>query len=101
VNHILKTMVLSCAVMLFAMLPGCGDLSETGDVTDENEVSSASGSSCDSFCRNEGGPFYLSTFASSEAACSQRGGQWYTSDQGYEGPPPGCCCRCTRPGFCL
>jgi hypothetical protein len=98
-------MVLSGGLALCAMLFGCGTVSPPGDPATERERSSAinanSGNVCDQFCQSQGGPYYLFTFATSEAQCNQKGGDWFTADQGYEGPPPGCCCECAEPGFCL
>ena len=106
-NHVLKTVVLSGAAAMFAMMFGCANLSPSGDPGAEQAASSElsasplSGNVCDQFCQSQGGPHYLVAFASSEAACNQKGGDWYTEDQGYPGPPPGCCCKCAAPGFCL
>ncbi|TMQ02785.1 MAG: hypothetical protein E6J90_20880 [Deltaproteobacteria bacterium] len=87
------------------MLAGCGTASPPDDPAAEAKASSAivttSASECDAFCRGQGGPYYLYTFATSETACSQKGGQWFTADQGYFGSDPGCCCKCVEPGECL
>ena len=104
-NHILKMVVLSSALALCAVLLGCS-VSSSHDPGAEAATSSAvsgafSGNVCDQFCQSQGGPNYLIAFATSETACNQKGGDWYTADQGYPGPPPGCCCKCVRPGFCL
>jgi hypothetical protein len=65
-------------------------------------ITPTSGNVCDQFCQSQGGRFYLIlSFGTDETSCNQRGGDWYTADQGYPGPPPGCCCHCTVPGFCL
>jgi hypothetical protein len=105
VNHILKTVVLSGALALSAMLFGCSNVSPSGAAPAEGETAAAvtavSGNVCDQFCQSQGGPHYLILFATSETQCNQKGGDWYTADQGYGGPPPGCCCKCTSPGFCL
>jgi hypothetical protein len=105
VNQILKPIVLSSAFAVCVMLFGCSNLARPGDAPAESEAATAvtghSGNVCDQFCQSQGGPFYLLSFASSETQCSQKGGDWYTADQGYPGPPPGCCCKCTRIDFCL
>jgi hypothetical protein len=105
-NHILKTVVLSGALVLCTMLFGCGSLSPSSDPGTEGQTSSAlstqSGSVCDMFCQSQGGAFYRMTSATSETACTQQLGDWFTADQGYPGPPPGCCCKCTlASGNCL
>jgi hypothetical protein len=103
-NHMLKTMVLSGALTLCATLFGCATASPADDparAEASSSITTASGNECDAFCQSQGGPNYLFTFATSESACNQKGGDWYTADQGYTGPPPGCCCKCFSIGFCL
>jgi hypothetical protein len=104
-NHILKTVMLSGCLALCAILVGCS-LSPAGEPAAQVEATSAittaRGNVCDTFCQSQGGPFFLMTFASSETACNQKGGEWFTADQGYPGPPPGCCCKCAlASGNCL
>jgi hypothetical protein len=104
-NHILKSVVLSGVLALYAMLSGCTSSPPSNPSTEEqtsSALSARSGSVCDMFCQSQGGSFYRMTFASSETACSQSGGEWFTADQGYSGPPPGCCCKCVLVnGNCL
>ena len=104
-NHVLKTVVLSGALALCAMLSGCGNLSPSTapptEGTGTAAVTATSGNVCDQFCQSQGGAHYLIDFATSETQCNQKGGDWYTADQDYLGPPPGCCCKCASPGFCL
>ena len=101
-NHIVKTVVLSGALALCAMLFGCGNLSRPGDPEPVGQTSSAVNSTCDAFCQNDGGSFYRGTSATSQSACTQQGGDWFTANEGYTGPPPGCCCKCTLlSGNCL
>ena len=93
-NHMLKTGVLSGVLVLCVTLFGCA-VSPSSAPSDETETSSAvNGATCAAFCRSEGGPFYVSEFAASEAACTQKGGDWFSD-------PGGCCCECARPGSCL
>jgi hypothetical protein len=95
VSHTLKTVMLSGALALCAMLFGCGNLSPSGDPEAVGATSSAAiVNVCDAFCQGQGGSLYHLIFATSETACTQKAGDWYTSDQGYTGPPPGCCCKC-------
>jgi hypothetical protein len=102
VNHILKTALLSGALMLCATLFGCGDVSPPTAPETEGEISSAIESACDSFCQNQGGSFYRATSATSESVCTQQSGQWFTADDGYTGSQPGCCCKCALlSGNCL
>jgi hypothetical protein len=100
-----KTAVLSGALALCTTLFACTSSSapsaEPAQAGSSAAITPASGNVCDQFCQSQGGPHYLILFATSETQCNQRGGDWYTADQGYEGPPPGCCCKCTAPGFCL
>lgn len=103
-NHIVKTAVLSGALALCATLFGCTGSAPSGDPAKAERpaaITAASGNVCDQFCQSQGGPHYLIDFATSEAQCTQKGGDWFTADQDYEGPPPGCCCKCAEPGFCL
>jgi hypothetical protein len=104
VNHLFKTAVLSGALALSTALFACtgsAPSSAPAQADSSAAITPASGNVCDQFCQSQGGPHYLILFATSEAQCNQRGGDWYTADQDYEGPPPGCCCHCTEPGFCL
>lgn len=103
-NHFLKTVVVSSALALCATLSACTTSAPSGQPAQADTsaaITPISGNVCDQFCQSQGGPHYLILFATSETQCNQRGGDWYTADQGYEGPPPGCCCKCTEPGFCL
>lgn len=103
-NHMFKTAVLSGALALCTTLFACtssAPSAEPAQAGTSAAITVTSGNVCDQFCQSQGGPHYLILFATSETQCNQRGGDWYTADQGYEGPPPGCCCHCTSPGFCL
>jgi hypothetical protein len=97
VNHMFKAVVLSGALALCAMVSGW----TPSEAETSAAVTAASGNVCDQFCQSQGGPHYLLDFATSETQCNQKGGDWYTADQGYPGPPPGCCCKCASPGCCL
>jgi hypothetical protein len=97
-NQLFKTLAMSCAIALAGIAAGCAT---SPAEPAEGETTAALGNACDAFCRGQGGPNYLFVSASSLAVCTSKGGDWYTADQGYTGPPPGCCCKCTRPGFCL
>ena len=93
-NHILKAVILSGALALCAMLFGFSNPSTSGAPGAEAKTAPAVGGvACSTFCRSEGGPFYLNLGATSELACTQQGGDWFASS--------GCCCKCTRPGSCL
>lgn len=100
-----KTAVLPGALALCTTLFACASRAPSGQPAPADTsaaITATSGNVCDPFCQSQGGPFYLRlSFGTDEASCTQRGGDWYTADQGYPGPPPGCCCKCTRPGFCL
>ena len=92
-NHILKAVVLSSA-LLFAIVFSFSSLSGSGTPAAEAKASPAvNGVACSTFCRSEGGPFYLNLGATSQVACTQQNGDWFDSS--------GCCCKCTRPGSCL
>jgi hypothetical protein len=105
VNHTLKMIMLSGALALSVMMFGCTSAQPAEQANEHASVQEvaapASGNVCDQFCQSQGGPNYLLLFATSESQCNSKGGDWYTDDQGYTGPPPGCCCSCRRPGFCL
>lgn len=93
-NHILKIAVLSSALALCVMLLLFGNSSASGAPGAEAKASPAvSGVACSTFCRSEGGPFYLNIAATSETACTLKGGDWF--------PDSGCCCKCSEPGSCL
>lgn len=98
-NHIVKSIVVACGLALSVMIGGC--TTEAPPPPQAEAASALNGPECAAFCRTEGGPFYVSTSANSLSACTSSGGDWFTSDQGYGGPPPGCCCKCARPGSCL
>ncbi len=104
-NHILKTAVLAGAFALCSTLFGCATSAPSGDpvqVDTSAAITANSGAVCDDFCHTQGGQFFDQTFATSEAQCDQKGGEWFTADQGYPGPPPGCCCKCALEiGDCL
>lgn len=103
-NHMFKTAVLSGALALCTTLFACTSSAPSAEPAQAGTSAAiivTSGNVCDQFCQSQGGPNYLLLFATSETQCNQRGGDWYTADQGYEGPPPGCCCHCASPGFCL
>jgi len=95
VNHILKVVVLSSALALCVMLFGFSNGSASGVPKAEASSSPApSAVSCSTFCRNEGGPFYLNLGGvTTEATCTSRGGDFF--------PDNGCCCKCSEPGRCL
>ena len=96
-NPILKTAVLSSALALCMTLFGCATSASSGDPAQADTaaaITPTSGSVCDQFCQSQGGQFYLSFPAFSQTACNQKGGDWFTADDGYPGPPPGCCCKC-------
>jgi len=94
VKHILKIVVLSSALALCVMLFNLGNPSASGIPAAEAKTSPAvSGVACATFCNTEGGPFFLNIAATSESVCSSKGGEWF--------PDSGCCCKCSRPGFCL
>ena len=102
-NQILK-MIVVCGVLMLTMF-GCAtsaapEPDDTQDTSAELAVSPRSGATCDQFCQSQGGPNYLLLGASTQQQCTSRGGDWYGPDQGYT-IPPGCCCSCRRPGFCL
>jgi hypothetical protein len=104
VTHSFKIAVLSGALALCTTLFACTSSPPPGEPAQADTsaaITPTSGNVCDQFCQSQGGPHYLILFATSETQCNQRGGDWYTADQGYTGPPPGCCCHCTEPGFCL
>ena len=93
-NHILKIVVLSSALALCVMLFSLGNGSPSGVRKAEASAPPASSAvSCSTFCRSEGGPFYLNIGATDEATCTQRGGDWFDFS--------GCCCTCVEPGRCL
>lgn len=93
-NHILKIVVLSCALALCVMLFNLGSPSASGAPAAEAKTSPAAiGVACATFCNSEGGPFFLNIGATSAPVCSSRGGEWF--------PDSACCCKCSRPGFCL
>lgn len=104
-KNLFKTAVLSGALALCTTLFACASSApseEPAQADTPAAITATSGQVCDQFCQSQGGPFYLMlSLGTSETSCHQRGGDWYTADQGYPGPPPGCCCKCTRPGFCL
>lgn len=104
-NHLFKTAVLSGVLALCTALFACTSSPPSGEPAQADSsaaITRASGNVCDQFCQSQGGPHYLIlSFGTTEASCTQRGGDWYTADQGYTGPPPGCCCKCAAPGFCL
>lgn len=98
INHHLKSGfvsgVLAACVMMFAV--GCGvaaepqsapETSTEGDAIEAPEL--APKLTCDQFCQSEGGSFFRSTPAGSQAQCTAKGGDWSPT------PAPGCCCKCT------
>ncbi|HEX4416724.1 MAG TPA: hypothetical protein VH165_02445 [Kofleriaceae bacterium] len=103
INRILKMAVLSSALALCVMLlgTGCGTVAPSSDPGSQAQTTAETSSdlnapaqTCAAFCKSEGGQFYLNFPASTQAACNQKGGDWYTAADGYTGPPPGCCCKC-------
>ena len=101
INRIVKTGILSGALALCVTLfgVGCGTVSSANDpnnTTAETADTSTSSDSlesprltaCDQFCENEGGQFFRSIGATTQAQCTSRGGDWSPT------PAPGCCCKC-------
>lgn len=97
-NPIFKTAVLSGALALCTTLFGCATSAPSGEPAQADTsaaITATSGNVCDQFCQSQGGPNYLMlSLGTTETSCLQRGGDWFTADQGYTGPPPGCCCKC-------
>jgi hypothetical protein len=93
-THILKTVLISSALVLCAIILGFGNFSSPSVPAAEAKAPPAAESvACSTFCRSEGGPFYLNLGATTQLACTQQHGDWF--------PDSGCCCRCSRPGSCL
>jgi hypothetical protein len=87
VKHRFKTAILSGARALCMTLFACTSApsAEPAQAETSAAITATSGNVCDQFCQSQGGPNYLILFATSETRCNQRGGDWYTADQGYEG----------------
>ncbi|HEX7840839.1 MAG TPA: hypothetical protein VF469_25350 [Kofleriaceae bacterium] len=91
-NHTLKTVILVGA-LLCAIVFSFGDFSPGTPTAEAKTSPTVSGVACSTFCRSEGGTFYLNLGATTQLACTNQGGDWF--------PDSGCCCKCTRPGQCL
>jgi hypothetical protein len=95
INHTLKSALRSGALALCTTLfaAGCGVAAESPQSSGSSELSEspdlAPKLTCDQFCQSEGGQFFRSTPAGSQAQCTAKGGDWSPT------PAPGCCCKCT------
>jgi hypothetical protein len=104
-NHMMKSVVLSGALTLCAMLVGCLETSPSqasepsqssqSQSLDEIQSPLALPTECNAFCGQAEGAGWVGTGATSAAQCGQRHGQWFPSGSFFKGPPPGCCCVCS------
>ena len=90
INRIVKTGILSGALALCVTLfgVGCGTAETADTSTSSDSLESPRLTACDQFCENEGGQFFRSIGATTQAQCTSRGGDWSPT------PAPGCCCKC-------